>query len=225
MPDDPKKAKPKAVTDTVAPTDGYIAVLKHGDTVRSVRTHGAGEHAVAADVGEHQDVVLRLAGPPSHGEENVRRVAEILVQRLNADGGSWGEPRNVASQNVRRESGIDFEVDGPARALLRAQVTRANPSRQLWACLAEVGRIQGRFGLKESADALRDAIQRKQTISPADRRVLCLVLDATLVAGHALGPVIEEFRRRHGEWARDLGFQAIWCVGPVPELVWRLDEA
>ncbi len=224
MPDNPKDTTPEAFADAIALTDGFIAVLKRGDTVRAVRKQGEGEHAVAADVGEHQDVVLSLEGPASHGEDNVGRVAGVLVQRLRSSGRSWSEPRIVAGLGARAESGIDFEIDGADGSIVLAQVTRADTNRELWACLADVGQIQGRYGLNKTAGALRDAIEKKARIPEGDRRVMSLVLDATLVAGHAMPPVIEEFRRQHGEWARGIGFQAIWCVGPVQELVWRLDE-
>ena len=224
MPDDPDQATHESVTDTVAPTDSFVAVLMRGDAIRSVRKQGEGEHAVTADVGDNQDVALNLAGPASHGEDNVRRVAGVLLQRLMSNGESWSEPRIVAEQGAKSESGIDFELDGADGLTVRVQVTRADTNPCLWSSLAEVGRVQGRYGLTESAGALRDAIQKKAAIPKSDRRETSLVLDATLVAGHAMPPVIEECRRRYGEWAQELGFQAIWCVGPIVELVWRLDQ-
>lgn len=224
MPEKPTEPKSESREDHASVFDSFSVIVKCGDEVLAVRTQGIREHAVAADVGDQEDIVLKLSGSPSHGEENVRRAAGLLMKKLQLDGGSWGEPRILAGQGARAETGIDFEVDGPDGALLHAQVTRADSNPQLWARLAEVGRIQGRYGLRESANAIRDAIEKKKQIPQADRRTLCLVLDATLVAGQALSPVIEEFRRAHGAWARGLGFQAIWCVGPVPELVWRLDE-
>ena len=51
-----------------------------------------------------------------------------------------------------------------------------------------------------------------------------LVLDATDLAGFALPAVVEAFRQRHCEDARDVGFKEVWLAGPVKSLVWRLDE-
>jgi len=50
-----------------------------------------------------------------------------------------------------------------------------------------------------------------------------LALDATDSPRAALRSVVEMFREQYGEWTAGVGFQEVWVVGPVIDLVNRLD--
>jgi hypothetical protein len=50
------------------------------------------------------------------------------------------------------------------------------------------------------------------------------VLDATETPDLAFTQIVNSFRAYHGMWAKELGFKSIWIVGPVEDLVHRLDS-
>jgi hypothetical protein len=214
-----------ATSDHVHVGDGFTATVTRGQVVPSVRVTDSGAHSISADVAEADDVIVLLSGPPSVGESNVQRACVVLVEYLRQNGEKWANPRVIARSDSNRETGVDCIVEGPAGTSLQIQVVRADLSPRLWECLSTVGRLQGRYDPGEIAGALRTAIDHKaKRTARAQRETLTLVLDATLIASHAMQPGVENFRRLSHEWAAGLGFSSIWIVGPVAQLVWRLDK-
>lgn len=131
MPENSSAPQPKVADDFLPLADGIVATVTCGGNVTAVKRQGGETHSVAADVGNHSDVVLNLAGSASHGESNVARAAETFLQRLRPNGRLWGEPRIVATQGSRNKSGIYLEPYSPGRARPSLQVTRADQNPQL----------------------------------------------------------------------------------------------
>jgi len=107
------------------------------------------------------------------------------------------------------------------------QVVRAVVDPNLWRTLGIAGAVSQNVSATEAANSIKAAVELKASdrkIPTKDRRTITLALDATRLPGLAFDAVVDQFRVDHGSWANGLGFSAIWLVGPVPRLVWRLDE-
>jgi hypothetical protein len=105
---------------------------------------------------------------------------------------------------------------------LRVQVT--TPEQEAWSALAKTPTLERTdIGVDDAVDSIRKAIERKTLF--AERGEIVLALEATDSQRYALETVVEAFREQHGTWATGVGYAAIWLVGPVPNLVHRVDEA
>lgn len=164
-------------------------------------------------------IEFTIKARPPRGEEGTLDICRRLVERLNQEGGHWSGPRDV--------SAISDDADCVARdgeATLRIQVVHAETSGAFWSKLAAAGRLPGSATDRQLADALRATIEHKIARTHLDqRRKLILALRADIAQGHGLLVVRNAFRRAHGEWAKELGFQAIWIVGAGSSLMHRLD--
>jgi hypothetical protein len=169
------------------------------------------------------DALLDMAvvGSSPQGEEDTRTACQILKERLNADGGNW-------DKIVRGCEPADCVlVDGAApNRTLEIQVVRAVASQYLWRKLNSTGSVQSALSPADAATELRNAIDRKARDTKIPRQLrsnLVLALDSTRLPGLAFDAVVREFRSTHLDWLRKHGFAAVWLVGPVSRLVWRLD--
>jgi len=111
--------------------------------------------------------------------------------------------------------------------ILKIQVTRAERSTRVWETLNKKGSATNKYPtVDEAADALRDTIEAKgKNIKDKSQRAeILLALDATETASQVFELVVDSFCRRHGLWARQLGFRGIWVVGPTATLTTRLDN-
>ena len=145
----------------------------------------------------------------------------LLVGKLNRDGAAWGEP--VPGKGI-----VDceaFDNDEPTKRLA-IQVVRANTDPNLWKALNTHKRVsQLQTPQMELADQLKQAIEKKANkIQLGLREGLMLALDATRLPALAFDEVVLLFERQFGLWAKSLGFEGIWLVGPVDELISRLDR-
>jgi hypothetical protein len=170
---------------------------------------------------ERATLLYSIEGLSRQNEQGVERVSALLVERLNLDGAKWGPP--VVKKLNEFEQGIDATaIDGTR--FLRMQVTRAEPSGEVWSRLRANGMTRGALSVEEAAAILRWAIERKASKAPTSQRAeLVLVLDALDTASFALDAVVEAFRHKFGSWARSLGYESIWVVGPNVRLTARLD--
>jgi hypothetical protein len=148
-------------------------------------------------------------------------VCKLIIQKLNLDGSTWGEP-------VLGDGVVDCEAKdmNDPRQRLQVQVVRAITDQKLWKQLNTQGTVQ-----ESSVDPyslgshIRNTIKKKaEAIPKSVRKGLALVLDATLLPGIAFDDVIEEFLSQDSAWAGSLGFEGIWLIGPVNELVRQLDQ-
>lgn len=161
-----------------------------------------------------------LAGRSPQGEEDTLLTCRLLMEHLNVSGGNWRLAEG------RTEPADCLLVDAhDERIILEVQVTRAVASPSLWKRLSHEGSVQSTLDEAEAAEEIRDAIETKcRRIPEAIRSKLVLALDATRLPGLAFDSSVRMFRRKWAHWAASQGFASIWLVGPVSNLVWRLDS-
>ena len=154
------------------------------------------------------------------GEEESLPVARILIACLNSDDADWGAHEQVG-QPREREEGVDCVARSRSDSskVLRMQVTKSDGSASVWRDLGRRGETAVEIGNAEATDRLRSSIERKQLLAGPD---LVLALNAVEAVGLVFAPVLDAFDERHGAWARSLGFQAIWIVGPSADRTHRL---
>jgi len=163
---------------------------------------------------------LCLIGSSPQGEEDTRTACELLRERLNGDGGHWG------SILPGREPADCTLVDSnDPNCTLDVQVVRAIASQTLWQELNKSGSAQLSLSPVDAGVEIRGAIELKlKKIPTGMRQNLVLALDATRLSSLAFDGIVREFRSANLTWAASHGFAAIWLVGPLARLVWRLDE-
>jgi hypothetical protein len=209
-----------SASDSGSVSEG-IVIEKHGSNTEGIRIEDGMGQSVTIDMDESGKTASHVRGRSPQHEEGNLDVARILIERLNHDGARWGQPRDVSGSSSRGEQGVDCDASDGATTLL-IQVTRAVDYR-FWAPLGRTGQVvEAASTPGELADRLKVAIDRKVTL--AGRSDIVLALNARLAVMQALHRVVDEFKMRHGAWARDVGFKAIWVVGPTVGLTRRLDE-
>ncbi len=163
------------------------------------------------------------SGSSPQGEEQSLLACKLLVDRFNSLGGDWDAPSSLDGNLVDCQA---KHRSDPGR-VLQVQVVRAIMDQGFWRTLNTQGATQqSDVEASALASALEKTIKTKATrIATSALAGLTLVLDATLVPVVAFDHVIEEFLRQHGVWAGSLGFEAVWVVGPLPDLVHRLDRS
>lgn len=208
--------------DAAALAESAEVLPTSGGRVLGFRRVGNVARQVESDLQPDGSGTLRLSGPPPGREENVPRVGDVLRRRLNADGATWVGVETA----IERENGVDCVLRDSAGEALAVQVVSVHPDPSLWRALRRILRIAARYAPEEAADSARAAIDKKaRRHSARDRAGLILALDAIDLPSHAYEPAVWAFRARNGAWATQLGFRAIWLVGPDPELTWQLDGA
>jgi hypothetical protein len=189
-----------------------------GSEAVRVGRSGPDARSAAADLAPDGAVTDEIEGRASKKEASELRSATILVDRLNMLGANWSHPEARSGL----EDGVDCIAHGADGKTLRIQVT--TPEREIWARLRNersVGRANP--SVDRAVEAQHGAIKAKALL--AGRENIVLALDATDSPRYALRAVVDEFRTRHSVWAASVGYLAIWVVGPVADMVYRLDYA
>jgi hypothetical protein len=168
-------------------------------------------------------IVLDLKGLAPRGEEDSEEVCHILLQALLKD---EGREITLLGSGDRDD---DFLIEEKGNRY-GVQVVRAMTDRRFWQSLAhDKAIVRVSLTPERATEALKRAIEHKavgrDAIPLAQRRNLVLALDAFRVPALALGVVTEEFRSEWGDWGKELGFLAIYVVGPDVTFVARLDAA
>ena len=162
-----------------------------------------------------------LSGSSRKGEQDTLHVCRLLVEKLNRDGATWNVPQLLDDVND-----VDCEAtDMNASSVhLQIQVTRAICDPGFWSALANQRELSLQVSPGIAAAQLRQAIEKKESIPPRHRGQLVLALDANRLPAHSFNTVVAEFKKANLQWAQQLGFREIWIVGPVTDLVRRLDR-
>jgi hypothetical protein len=213
----------------VAPGSGSLAVVGeglivhvHGPTSDGIRVSDSRGWTAAGDLEAGTMSVVSATGIPSQNEDLTVETCAILVRRLNLDGATWGEP---VALDQRTGSGVDAEARDtrdPNRRL-QVQVIRAEVAGDFWARLNHDAQAVLPPGTaEEAARRVWTAIQRKRLRAHRD---VVLALNAVRTPWLALQPIVDAFRRRHGQDARGIGFEAVWIVGASERFTERLDTA
>lgn len=200
--------------------EGLVVHGKGNDRTEAIRLSDSEGQSTAADLLGDGTARLSIQGRSPQGEEGGEIVCRALIGRLNQYGARWGEPRFV------QETGVDYEArDG--EEVLKIQVTR--PVRDVWEPLKHAGLATKDYPSAQQIAAelqlaIQDKVDRlKNQLQPSQLKGITLALNATMTPSSAFGSVVESFRRRHGTWARGVGFKDIWVVGPTADLTFRLD--
>lgn len=164
---------------------------------------------------------LDMRGSSPQGEEDTRPACVRLMQHLNQQGADWTTLKSGSEP-------ADYTLEGASGSAQTqdVQVVRANAAQDIWRDLAATGQHTSVGVIAQAVLTLREAIESKAQaarIPPALRPSLILALDARRTPHLAFGQVVREFRSTHGAWAAQQGFRAIWVVGPLQQLVSRLD--
>lgn len=207
---------------TIKVNDG--AFFLHERKARSIAFGESPREGVYTNATLEPDTQLKfsLSGRSPQGEEDTLPACRVLAQRLRQDDAAFSDPE-------RAEGQLDCVIrhSGDQRRTLGVQVVRAVVDTNLWRTLSVKGAVTRDLPVTEAATAIKDAVMVKASerkIPTKDRRAITLALDATRLPGLAFEAVVDQFRADHGVWVKELGFSAVWLVGPTPRLVWRLDE-
>jgi len=199
--------------------DDLIAIVRGPGGEEKAFREASEEKKIAVDA-TPSGTRSQLSVKARHTEEGVLKVCGILVERLNQEGGSWRNLRQLAEQCTD----IDCVVSDLEGHQLKMQVTRATGDEKLWRPIGLGNKVTYTQKDEAAIEELWKEIDRKQARLPASQRAeLVLVLDATDTPGLAFSRVVTLFRNRHGAWAKNLGFKAVWLVGPEKSLVFRLN--
>jgi hypothetical protein len=152
---------------------------------------------------------------PLH-EQDVQQVCDTLREALAQVGAHWNRFR------VQPEtSDVDAVAEDDHGGRLQVQVTRVEHGA--WEEVARTGRAESVETNDRRAAAIWGAITKKSTrIPPRQRAQLVLVLDAIRTPGYLHSAVIDVLRVHYADQARNLGYIAIWLVGPTATLTRQL---
>ena len=189
-------------------------------TGEALRKEGPGTASAAADDLGGGEVSYAGLGAPARNEEGASKTGQLLRQRLVADG-----EREWRSVEVVNDQDHDVRLMSDLAAL-PVQVTRA-PIDDHLRRLAQHRFAGDTVTLDHIANALWDAIAKKARNSPrVQRGQLVLAIDAReAVAVETLSSVVTRFRDHYEKEVRSLGYRSVWVVGPVVDLVRRLDAS
>ena len=177
----------------------------------------------AAEFNRDDSLTTKIEGPSPQGEELTLAACRILIRSLNSFGANWQEPIFV------NDGVIDCNVvDGnDPKKKVSIQLVRANVRQDIWKTLAANGSCVNNDSIQEIANRISEAIEKKadkRKIPETIRNDIILALDATLLPGLCFSVVVSRLKEQHGEWINQLGFQAVWIVGPEISLTKRLDR-
>ena len=218
-----KRVFEDAVSDSAVASDHGSMFAKRDDKSlffsESSRRDG---RSASAELNEDGSLLSSATGSSPQGEESTLDACKILVNKLNSCGANWSDPSLTENGHVDCQA-VDAHDH---KILLKVQVVRAFLNSNFWQVLNTQG--SSKFQAEDGAvlaEKLEETIKHKAERIPANARSsLVLALDATLFPALPFDCVIEEFRSSYGVWADSIGFAAIWLVGPINDLVQRLDK-
>lgn len=195
---------------------GHLTVigLRDSEALAFSESEGA-EFTRYASLEPDGTVLLNLKGLPPRNEQDSETVCDIFTSAMVRDG--------IQAKLLGRGQDDEDCVLSVHGERIGAQVVRALSDREFWQALdwqGEIGTV--RMSVSTATMALRTAIEHKTTIPPRQRGKLILLLDAYRVPAVSLAIVAKEFVRHYGHWAEQLGFRAIYVVGPSPTFLQRL---
>ena len=208
----------RTASDSVATPDRTDVTLETSAGVASAhRSSGGTPEASASDVSGNS-VTIEVTGRPPRQEDGTPDTASRLLTALKARGATWTEAFDLAKAQGRPENGEDAELrHADPKRRLPIQITRAEQT--IWNELGRHGVVTRTCTFEEAADLLWKALTHKR-IPPDQKGGLVLALDAATPAAFAMRPVIDALLKRHDP--SQLGFFAVWVVGPTSDLVVHL---
>jgi hypothetical protein len=199
-----------------------MRAVKHGrfpDGTEKISVSAGDESWGSASVSVGEDQTQDFHGEVAQNEDDVLQVCRTLRSELNVQGGRWSRFRSAPGETSDVDAIADDESGGPP---MHVQVTRVE--RGAWAILAREKKPRLHLTKAELADGIRSAVELKTgKYPPAQRAQLVLALDACRSPAYAMAEVVEIFRLAHQEWLDELGYRAVWLVGPTGALTTQLD--
>jgi hypothetical protein len=128
----------------------FPSEVDHTESIRIARN----VDVAAADFASDRTISLSIDGKPPRGEDDNRRVSEILHQKLVEAGEAWHETRLCPEG-----TDADCELWGPSGPGPLIQVTREE--QQLWREIAQVGQVARNLVPGEAVEALKSAVEKK----------------------------------------------------------------
>jgi hypothetical protein len=193
-------------------------VARQPGTEEVLRISDDSGRAISTDLDSHRYVTLSLRANKRRNEDGDLEVCTILVQRLNRDGANWHDLVHLKPKS-NQEAGVDCRAKNGSR-VLNIQVTRACPDQTLWSHVDPQVPVKRSESVSRYAEELHDAIVKKKTQPKAG---IVLALDS-IETPHVVKAVVELFRNKYAGWVRSLGYEAIWLVGPSPDITFCLDQ-
>jgi hypothetical protein len=210
-----------SATETLRFSSHVSALQERGsEAIAFSETEREGRASRAA-LSEEGVVEMAIVGSSPQGEEDTPAACNVLKERLNAEGARWD--KIIPGSGLADCVFVDSE---DPHTTLDVQVVRAIASQNLWRRLNSSGSVQASLAAGEAANEIQKAIDAKardEKIPRPLRAGLLLALDATRLPGIAFDAIVREFRSTFLEWVRSHGFAAVWLIGPVSRLCWRLD--
>lgn len=174
--------------------------------------------------------------PPSHETNRVTFQAHdrrtilyaILLEKLREETGTrWNLLRPLSDDlsPLQSHAQIEAGADDASDTILIYPLDAILEWRKMWNTLSQRRMIRKYFW----ADAISDSVCRRVTnmvygLSDGMPACTILVFDAGPLDDRALSRIMKSFKKRHGPWARRIGFRGIWLVGSSPDHSCRLDS-
>lgn len=216
-----KKRHSETLTSEAVAGDYVQGITKRkGKVVGYGESARGGRSAFADAVTSQGDVRSGNQGKPPQNEVGASAACSRLIDVLNQRGADYGAPYDPKDPGI-----VDCEATGPQSGTMSMQVVRACTDTSLYKRLHTKGEdVRGSESARSQAEMLRRAIELKvRKIPVAEVRVsLTLVLDAMEFPGLCFDDVVAMFRTMHGAWVAEIGFGAVWLVGPATELIHQL---
>lgn len=196
-------------TSLVAHKPGTTEALRASD----------GQRSLVADLSQDELLKITLTAKRRQNESGNQEICQILAEKLSSV--SLWDIRHPVAQGGR-EQGVDCVlVPKGVGKPLNLQITRAYNDPFFWKSVHPSKSTNREATVGEYVQEIRNAIEKKAKRTPQKSEIV-LVLDAIETA-HSFEKVSESFRKQNGAWVRQLGFEAVWLVGPTAALTHRLD--
>lgn len=204
----------KRLEASVGPQSHFVAIKNPTTSADAIRIQDDRGPSVEADA-HGAEIWFKTKGPPRQNEVGTLDCCRVLADYLRRDDPAVSEPRLPPGL----ERGVDAEIL-TSSGLLSIQVTRPNVGA-LWHTLSRANEVSDKRDSKQLVEELLSAARKKAArLAPTG---IVLALNAMDTAIHVMGPVRHQLLAHRSDFAM-LGFEAVWLVGPVPELVVRLDR-
>jgi hypothetical protein len=195
-----------------------VALHVHGPTRDGIRITDSRGWNAAADIADGVVEMASASGIKSEGEDLTLDTTEILIRRLNTDGGSWGPPKRLGPND-----GDDCEAPDTRGHRLRyphllVQVTRPRMPDGFWKGITSGSDVPP-GPLQEAVEALWYAVEEKKPARPGDS---VLAINAIRTPWFSMPSVVDAFRTQYGEKVRSIGFREVWVVAWSEALTKRL---
>ena len=173
--------------------------------------------------------------PPSHETNPVtfpaqdRRtiICSILLEKLREETGTrWNLLPPLFDDQHPLQFHAQIEVDADdASSTIHIYPLDAILEWKVWNTLSQRRMIRKYFWADAASDSVRGRVTN-MVYGLSDDMPACtiLVFDAGPLDDRALSRIMKSFKKRHGPWARRIGFRGIWLVGSSPDHSCRLDS-